>query len=106
MRTSSCEAMIEFGAVARCSSFSRAPRIEPRDHVDCSSKPVKRKPFAGRESTSESTCEPALEPAQHLAIPELRVLGLQHPVVLVGEIHQARRHALRLEHAVALEAVA
>src|SRR5262249_38999537 len=50
--------------------------------------------------------QPALQPAHHLAVPELGIAGLQHPMVLVGEIDEPRGHALGLEHAVALEAVA
>ena len=34
-----------------------------------------------------------VEPAPDLAVPDQRVAGLQHPVVLVGEVHEARRHA-------------
>src|SRR5881394_1326252 len=44
--------------------------------------------------------QPPREPRVHFLVPEQRVAGLEHPVVLVGEIDQPRGHALGLEYAV------
>src|SRR5262249_35111131 len=43
------------------------------------------------------------QPVQKGLIPKLRVLRLEHPMSLVGEHHQFRRHALPLQGAEKLE---
>src|SRR5262245_17563818 len=56
-----------------------------------------------RVSSGRARRDPALQTREHFPIPQNRVARLQHPVVLVREVHESRRHALGLEHAVALE---
>src|ERR1700741_922386 len=50
-----------------------------------------------------SLLRPLIEPADHLLIPAHRVDRLQHPVVLVGEDHELRGHALPLQRGVHAE---
>src|SRR5262252_5977406 len=68
---------------------------------------MKSQPSPGGEGPekkiSGSGRQPALEPGVDLAVPEQRVARLEHPVVLVGEVHETRGHPFGLEHAVALE---
>src|SRR5467141_476068 len=44
----------------------------------------------------------APEPGEELAVPQARVLRLEDPVVLVGEVKQTRWYFLRLERVVVL----
>ena len=44
-------------------------------------------------------------PVAHRLIPEQRILRLQHPVILIREIHQLRRHAAFLQRVEQLDAV-
>src|SRR5262245_35716585 len=58
----------------------------------------------------------AVDPGENLLVPPLRILRLEHPVVLLGEVEEAAgdaaplqrgegRHALRVDDAVVLAAV-
>src|SRR5438874_350023 len=43
------------------------------------------------------------QPREHFLVPQPRVLRLEHPMVLVREIHQPRRHAFLPQRVVKLE---
>src|SRR5688572_1218380 len=95
-------------AASPASAPAKAPNIVPSP----STRTIRRRSGegtlgfsgAGRGSLMASRrLQEAREPGVHLAVPEDRVARLEHPVVLVREVDQARGDALPLEHVVALE---
>src|SRR5438105_4766027 len=47
-----------------------------------------------------------LQPREHLAVPELAVARLEHPVALVREVHETRLHPLPLQRREKLDPLA
>src|SRR5512142_692430 len=63
-------------------------------------------PVAPRVVYFIASPQPALQPAEDLPVPVLRVRTLQDPVILVGVVDEPRGNALGRERAVELEALA